>query len=117
METIKVHPFVDCLIDIRFENCFNPYVDRCPVHDRPDAPRCRASALSSMLDSAANGPVDSIWIGRDLGYRGGRRTGLALTDDVHLAPHALRWGVQIERPTTGAAIAERTAAVIWGVLS
>jgi Uracil DNA glycosylase superfamily len=51
-----------------------------------------------------------------LGYRGGRRTGLALTDDFHIPHHARRWNLDAERPTIGAAVAERTAAVIWSVL-
>jgi len=70
-----------------------------------------------MLEVATTLEIDSIWIGRDLGYRGGRRTGLALTDDVHIHAHAERWGVTIERPTKGEVIAERTAAVLWRVLS
>lgn len=114
---MKQHPFVDAVASLRFENCFNPYIDRCPVHDRADAPRLRASLLSTMLEQASHAPVDAIWIGRDLGYRGGRRTGLALTDDVHLLHHAQRWSIPIERPTKGSAVAERTAAVIWDVLS
>jgi len=69
-----------------------------------------------MLESATRSPVDAIWIGRDLGYRGGRRTGLALTDDLHLDHHARRWNVPMQRPTKGAVVAERTAAVIWEVL-
>jgi len=69
-----------------------------------------------MLESALREPIDAIWVGRDLGYRGGRRTGLALTDDVHIARHAKRWGLIAERPTIGAAVAERTAAVIWSML-
>lgn len=113
---MKLHPFVQSLAALRFENCFNPYVDRCAVHDRADAPLRRAEALSAMLESALKAPVDAIWIGRDLGYRGGRRTGLALTDDVHITTHAQRWSVAIERPTKGVAVAERTAAVIWEVL-
>lgn len=48
----------------------------------------------------------------------GRRTGLALTDDVHMTHHAKRWDLDLvaERPTVGSAVAERTAAVIWNML-
>jgi hypothetical protein len=102
---------------LRFENCFNPYVDRCEVHDHEDAAYLRAAALSNMMKSAARGPVEAIWVGRDLGYRGGRRTGLALTDDVHIDRHAKRWEFSADRPTIGTAIAERTAAVIWSMLN
>src|ERR1700683_3948629 len=73
--------------------------------------------LLSMLQAAVEVEIDSMWIGRDLGYRGGRRTGLALTDDVHIHVHAARWGISANRPTKGQAVAERTAAVIWDVLS
>lgn len=115
---MKLHPLVNELVSLRFDNCFNPYSDRCSVYDRRNAARLRASMLSLMLRSAIEKPVDSIWIGRDLGYRGGRRTGLALTDEIHTEQHAKRWNIQIapERPTTGEVFAERTAAVIWGML-
>lgn len=115
---MKTHPFVEAVALLQFENCFNPYSDRCEVHDRRDAPRRRTAALSAMLRCALDEPVDSIWIGRDLGYRGGRRTGMALTDDVHMSHHAKRWDLDLvaERPTIGNAVAERTAAVIWNML-
>lgn len=113
---LKQHPFVDAVSSLSFDNCFNPYTDRCLVHDRYDAPRRRSAVLSALVDKACLAPVDAIWIGRDLGYRGGRRTGLALTDDVHAQHHAARWGLSLERPTKGVAIAERTAAVIWEML-
>ena len=113
---MRQHPFVAAVASLRFENCFNPYIDRCAMHDRPDAAQRRSDMLSAMLDKAVLAPVDAIWIGRDLGYRGGRRTGLALTDDAHLQCHAKRWRVSIERPTKGTAVAERTAAVIWQIL-
>ncbi|VTZ51172.1 Uracil-DNA glycosylase superfamily [Methylocella tundrae] len=111
-----MHAFVSALQSLRFENCFNPYSDRCPDCDRADAPMRRASVLSRILQAVESEGVDAIWVGRDLGYRGGRRTGLALTDDVHIGRHAARWGLAEERFTLGEAIAERTAAVIWSVL-
>ena len=109
--------FVDLLVEINFQDAFNPYRDYCPVHDLENAPRLRREALLEILKAAASTEVDALWIGRDLGYRGGRRTGLALTDDVHIQDHAARWGVKVTRPTHGVAIAERTAAVIWEMLS
>ncbi len=109
--------FLRYLRSVRLENVFNPYVDRCPVHDLNDAPDRRSRVLLRMLNVAVNTEIDALWIGRDLGYRGGRRTGLALTDDVHLSRHAIRWNVPVERATTGSMVAERTAAVIWSMLA
>lgn len=108
--------FVKELSSLSFENTFNPYSDRCEVYDVCDAPKKRSALLKKMLAAASEVDVESIWIGRDLGYRGGRRTGLALTDDVHLTHHAARWGVEIDRLTKGHAVPERTAAVIWSIL-
>jgi hypothetical protein len=108
--------FVNQIASLTFENTFNPYSERCVVYDVNDAPQRRSALLKKMLMAAGEVEVDSIWIGRDLGYRGGRRTGLALTDDVHLSHHAARWGVEVGRLTKGQAVPERTAAVIWSVL-
>lgn len=105
------------LTELHFENTFNPYVDRCPIHDMADAPAMRRDYLGEMLDRAVREDLDAIWVGRDLGYRGGRRTGLALTDDVHHADHLSRWDLPPQRPTIGEPVAERTATVIWDILS
>ena len=109
--------FVKSLSELDFDNAFNPYSNRCVVHDLDDAPQRRSRILLYVLEAAVEQDIDSIWIGRDLGYRGGRRTGLALTDDVHIHEHARRWELSIQRPTRGEVVSERTATVIWSVLS
>ena len=108
--------FVETLRRLDFQNTFNPYSDRCAEHDHIEAPLYRRESLLAILETAAGSEIDSLWIGRDFGYRGGRRTGLALTDDVHLEKHAERWGVSVEKPTREI-VAERTAAIVWSVLN
>tara|TARA_R110002073_G_scaffold221977_1_gene382191 strand:- start:3068 stop:3736 length:669 start_codon:yes stop_codon:yes gene_type:complete len=114
---MKAEGFVKELANLKFENTFNPYSDRCEIYDYFDAPNRRRAILRKMLEAASQVEVDAIWIGRDLGYRGGRRTGLALTDDIHFCNHVGRWQLDYSRLTKGDAVPERTAAVIWSVLS
>ena len=77
----SVRDFIEQLAKLRFDGVFNPYADICPEHDKADAPAIRRRNLAFALEAALNCRVESLWIARDLGYRGGRRTGLALTDD------------------------------------
>lgn len=109
--------FVKALASLSLSNVFNPYADMCPVYDRQDAAASRRKNLRTYLSAAVNIGVDTIWMGRDLGYRGGRRTGLALTDEYHLSELARLYpGCQSQQATLGPAIAERTASEIWAVL-
>jgi hypothetical protein len=110
--------FVELVASLEFSNAFNPYSDTCLRFDRPDAASIRRSNLLLVLEAAIDKRVDSIWVARDLGYRGGRRTGLALTDEVHLDAHAHLLGTPpLAKSTIGPTIAERTATVIWQMLA
>jgi hypothetical protein len=58
-----------------------------------------------------------LWVGRDLGYRGGRRTGLALTDECSLHLYASHLGLSsLDRSTSGPPVKERTAENIFKIL-
>lgn len=113
---MNAQKYVNELISIKFEHVFNPYSDVCEISDRKDANKIRCANLISYLE-VMEGNTDSIWLGRDLGYRGGRRTGLALTDEGHLPKfNELYNHACVSQATNGAPMSERTAKVVWTML-
>lgn len=105
------------LASIELKNVFNPYRHVCPLHDEAAAADVRLANLNGYLASALTRRPATAWIGRDLGYRGGRRTGLPLTDEAHLAVLAATYDVATARKATRTTmVAERTAAEIWRVI-
>lgn len=110
--------FVQAMAAIQLPNVFNPYADICPVYDQKNAAAVRRRGLQTLLASIQALGIDTIWMGRDLGYRGGRRTGLALTDEMRLVQFPEIYpGTEAVKATMGPAVAERTAAEIWAVLA
>ena len=110
--------FVKALSHIRLDGVFNPYSERCGLCDRADADLRRRTNLRALLDAALRTRIDSLWIARDLGHRGGRRTGLPLTDEKHLSALSQAYGdLTLRRATKGAPVAEQTAAIIWKTLA
>lgn len=116
--SVSAIQFVEALTRLRLPSVFNPYSDKCPHFDLADAPARRRSNLTAQLQAAIELEVDTIWIGRDLGYRGGRRTGIALTDEANLTNLCISLGgdLPIDRATLGPAVSERTAAVVWRMI-
>ena len=114
---MNVATFVQQLSAVELEDVFNPYREDCPVHDKSGAAAIRRRNLRLVLSSSVERGCRSLWFGRDLGHRGGRRTGLALTDEVHVSVLAGRLGVPLQKATRTDVVAERTAAEIWLAIS
>ena len=111
--------FVEAVSALSLPNTFNPYRDLCPIHDQPDAAARRQANLRRCLEAALDACADTMWVARDLGYRGGRRTGVPLTDEAHLSEAAklFRLVDDLDRATRGPAVAERTATITWKMLT
>ena len=108
--------FVDELKKYKGRDVFNPYINICSKYDREDANEIRSANLQSMFKSKIDCQVNAIWLGRDLGHRGGRRTGIALTDESNLNNASDLWDVELRQATKGEIVSERTAVNIWSAL-
>lgn len=114
---MTVTDFIAALEATSLPSVFNPWRDTCAIHDLKGAAQQRRENLHAFLKAATDAEIRTMWIARDLGYRGGRRTGVPLTDEVHLsAASSLLGGIELGRATDGPPVAERTAAVIWRAL-
>ena len=113
----KAESFIEHLTQFRSPNVFNPYGQFCRQDRGFNSPGLRRSLLMGMIDHAMERGVQDLWVGRDFGWRGGRRTGLAFTDDAHVEAHARRWFWSSGHFMHGAPLAEQTATVVWSVLS
>jgi hypothetical protein len=113
----RAREFVEALAAFRLPNVFNPYIDSCPEHDLDESPAIRRSNLVAVIEGAFGVGVETMWLGRDLGYRGGRRTGLALTDEAHLnfARSTYR-AAPVEQATATGPVAEHTAREVWRMI-
>src|SRR5438552_10415447 len=115
---MTVNAFVDELSSISLPNVFNPYRDVCAFSDHVASPSLRCGNLTLFLNTILKCEVRSVWLGRDLGYRGGRRTGIALTDEFHLDALRETFGVFgiVQATIDEEPIKERTATEVWKIL-
>lgn len=113
----QIEDFVEAISLIQSSNAFNPYKDVCEVADSSESPRIRVENLKSVLKACISSEYCSLWIARDLGYRGGRRTGIALTDELYLRKYGELIGAKnLRKATKGVAVPERTAFVVQNIL-
>jgi uracil DNA glycosylase superfamily protein len=109
--------FVDRLSQLSLPNVFNPYRESCGEHDHSESPTIRCLNLQIYLEAAIASGADSVWLGRDCGYRGARRTGIALTDEVQLETLGRHFGIGgMAKATASETVRERTATQVWKII-
>lgn len=109
----KINAFIEDLSNYEAERVFNPWAMNCEQVDVEGSFGIRQENLRTVLYSCADAREVDVWVGRDLGWRGGRRTGVALVDESSLDDYALSIGVVgLKKATAGPVMRERTATEI-----
>ncbi|NOU20595.1 MAG: uracil-DNA glycosylase [Methyloglobulus sp.] len=110
----EINKLIILIKETCFENVFNPYVQNCKTHDYKESCYIRENNLRVYLNQQLTLDPEIIWVGRDLGYRGGRRTGIPLTDEMHLSVLNQTLGTtKIIKATSTEPVKELTAREIW----
>ncbi|MBO6724858.1 MAG: uracil-DNA glycosylase [Rhizobiaceae bacterium] len=112
-EEVQVTDFLDYLLSFNSDSAFNPWNQNCTEADNSDSHHVRLQNLQDVLSvCVATNSVD-IWLGRDLGWRGGRRTGVPFVDELTLASYAASIeATSLSKATVGPPMKERTATEI-----
>ena len=109
-----INRFVNALTHYSLPSVFNPYHDHCEISDRYNAVPLRRRNLRLFLHAILKQGPCALWIARDLGYRGGRRTGIPMTDDYCLATAQDHYDISgLVLPVKGNLIKEQTASLVW----
>ncbi|AMY70908.1 hypothetical protein AKL17_3685 [Frigidibacter mobilis] len=105
--------FLENLASFKAERVFNPWSANCEEVDVEDSFNIRLNNLRTVLRACADADEVDVWVGRDLGWRGGRRTGVAFVDEVSLSDYASSIEVAgLVKATVGPVMKERTATEI-----
>jgi hypothetical protein len=106
----SIEDFMSCLTSFKFKAAFNPWTDNCELSDAAESHRVRRRNLHSVLDACSKAEDVDIWIGRDLGWRGGRRTGVPFVDEHTLVSYGDSIEVSsLAKATIDPPLRERTA--------
>ncbi|MEQ7871616.1 uracil-DNA glycosylase [Chromohalobacter salexigens] len=107
---MSIDLFIDELSSYHKKNIFNPWGENCKVSDHHNSLYVRQRNLFSVLNACKGFSSIDLWVGRDLGWRGGRRTGLSLVDEFSLHSYGNSIGVaDLSKATSDAPVKERTA--------
>lgn len=111
---------VNRLASIRTDaDSFNPYSQRCIVHDKVNGHLIRCKNLELYLEAQiANKPM-SLWIAEAPGYMGMRRTGVPLVPEnlLEYASKKFRTRERFSKATKTPIQKARTANAVWEAIS
>ncbi len=105
-----VGSFLSELTLFKADDVFNPWVDNCRRSDASESSGIRRKNLVQVLEACVEAELVDLWIGRDLGWRGGRRTGVPLVDEMTLQSYGSSINAKpLFKATIDAPLKERTA--------
>ncbi|MCM5704027.1 uracil-DNA glycosylase [Larsenimonas salina] len=110
---MSVEKFLNELCSYHADDFFNPWSENCSISDNENSAHIRLSNLASVFNSCLNRDDVDLWVGRDLGWRGGRRTGIALVDEFSLCSYSKSFGLNgLKKATIDKPVKEQTASEI-----
>jgi hypothetical protein len=97
------------------ENTFNPYIDKCKIHDNVDSPKIRRNNLKLYLEAMDYLKPRDLWIAEAVGAKGSRRTGIPLIPENLLdrCSELLQTKEKFKKATKTKTEGILTANIIW----
>lgn len=113
----RANEFLDALTSHDLPDVFNPWRQNCDRFDTIESKYIRLQNLGLVIERCLQLEQVDLWIGRDLGWRGGRRTGVAFVDEINIEKYGQSLGIgSLQKATIGKPIQERTATEISNAL-
>jgi hypothetical protein len=114
----KLKSFIHEVSNHDFKNSFNPYKDTCETFDTQNSYKVRKKNLEKYLNYFSKLDSIDLWIGRDLGYKGGRRTGIPFTSENNIETLNLKLGLDLKVVSKNKIISSEVSAnTIWEIFS
>ena len=111
---ITPRTIVEALTAIKLPDCFNPYTDRDPLHDRPNAPVLRRNNLLFYLEHYLEHKPSEIWLAESGSHTGTRRSGLPLVPTTEVEALNARFATSgFTSPTLTSDRTGMTAGYVW----
>lgn len=102
----------------KFIDSFNPYNDICEYFDAPNSHKVRKKNLEKYLEYFSKLDSIDLWVGRDLGYKGGRRTGIPFTSENNIDTLNFKLGLDLKVESKSKVISSEVSAnTIWEIFN